>query len=71
MPSTYIEGLIDFCLLSNFNENGAREFAQFAKLRNILAHEYLDIRFEQIRKFIEDAEPGYKKLLEFVEYFVK
>ena len=71
MPSTYIEVLIDFCLLSSFNENEAREFAQFAKLRNILAHEYLDIRFEQIRKFIQDVEPGYKKLLEFVKHFVR
>jgi uncharacterized protein YutE (UPF0331/DUF86 family)/predicted nucleotidyltransferase len=71
MPSTYMEVLIDLCLLSSFNENEAREFAQFAKLRNILAHEYLDIRFEQVRKFIQDAEPGYKKLLEFVKHFVK
>ena len=66
-----MEVLIDFCLLSSFNENEAREFAQFSKVRNILAHEYLDIRFEQVRKFIQDAEPGYKKLLEFVKHFVK
>jgi len=71
MPSTYMEVLLDFCLLSSFNENEAREFAQFAKLRNILAHEYLDIRFEQIKKFIQEAEPGYEKLLEFARNFVK
>jgi uncharacterized protein YutE (UPF0331/DUF86 family) len=71
MPSTYMEVLVDVCLLSSFNENEAREFAQFAKLRNILAHEYLDIRFEQIIKFIQEAGPGYEKLLEFVKNFIK
>jgi uncharacterized protein YutE (UPF0331/DUF86 family)/predicted nucleotidyltransferase len=71
MPSTYMEVLLDFCLLSSFNEDEAREFAQFAKLRNILAHEYLDIRFEQIKRFIQEAEPGYKKILEFVGNFLK
>jgi uncharacterized protein YutE (UPF0331/DUF86 family)/predicted nucleotidyltransferase len=71
MPSTYMEVLLDFCLLSSFNEDEAREFGQFAKLRNILAHEYLDIRFEQIKRFIQEAEPGYKKILEFVGNFLK
>jgi uncharacterized protein YutE (UPF0331/DUF86 family)/predicted nucleotidyltransferase len=71
MPSTYMEVLVDFCLLSSFNENEAREFAQFAKLRNILAHEYLDIRFEQITKFIQEAGPGYQKLLKFGKDFIK
>lgn len=70
MPSTYTEVLLDLCLLTGFDEEGGKEFAQFAKLRNILGHEYLDIRFEKIRNFIGGAESGYKRILEFVKSIV-
>jgi len=38
----------------------------FADLRNILAHEYPDINFEKIKRFIAEAEPVYKELIDFV-----
>lgn len=67
MPSTYLEVLLDFSLIAGLPEKEAVESAQFAKLRNILAHEYLDLRFQQIKKFIEQAEPFYQKLILFVK----
>ena len=45
--------------------------ADFTKLRNILAHEYLDIRFKQIKKFIDDAQPAYQYLLNFAKNLLK
>src|SRR3989344_1629228 len=42
----------------------ADEFASFADLRNLLAHEYLDYRWEHIRTFISSAEKIYPRIIE-------
>jgi len=47
-------------------EEASKKFSKFANLRNILAHEYLDVLFEKIKEFIDEAEPLYKKLIDFV-----
>ncbi len=65
MPATYIEALRDFAIFADFSEEESKKFAQFAKLRNIIAHEYLDIRFEEVKRFIKEAEPFYKKAINF------
>lgn len=67
MPSTYKEVLLNFGFLAGFSELESAKFAQFAKLRNILAHEYLDIRFSRIKKFIQEAKPLYEKLIDFTK----
>lgn len=67
MPDTYKDLLASLSLLSGFDKNLARKLAGFAKLRNLLAHEYLDIRFGQIKKFIDEAGPLYSKLADFVK----
>ena len=54
-------------MLPNFKPETARELASFSKLRNILAHEYLDIRFEQIKKFVYESESSYLELLSYVK----
>ncbi len=56
IPQTYREALRHLSLLDGFPDGTARELSSFAKLRNILAHEYLDVRFESIRRFIDGAE---------------
>ena len=66
IPKTYKETLKMFGILIGFNEDMADKFSEFANLRNILAHEYLDILFEKIKKFIDEAEPVYKNLIGFV-----
>lgn len=71
IPETYRDTLSELSLLEGFEEETARNLASFAKLRNILAHEYLDIRFNQIRKFVDEAEPEYRKLADFVEGLLK
>ncbi|MEA3328856.1 MAG: HepT-like ribonuclease domain-containing protein [Candidatus Omnitrophota bacterium] len=67
IPQTYREVMEELALLDNFDKNSAERLAAFAKLRNILAHEYLDIRFRQIKRFIQESEPAYKELLRFVK----
>ena len=70
IPQTYREILRELSLINDFDQEAAEKLAQFAKLRNILAHEYLDIRFVQIKKFIQESEPAYRQLLDFVKKFV-
>jgi uncharacterized protein YutE (UPF0331/DUF86 family)/predicted nucleotidyltransferase len=67
IPQTYREILEELALLPDFDAETAKKLSQFAKLRNILAHEYLDIRFIQIKKFIDESETVYKKLVDFVK----
>jgi uncharacterized protein YutE (UPF0331/DUF86 family)/predicted nucleotidyltransferase len=47
----------------NFPLKEAERFAEFAKLRNIVAHEYLDIRWKRIESFIKEAEELYSKFI--------
>lgn len=67
IPQTYREALEELSLLDGFDREAAIRLSGFAKLRNILAHEYIDIRFPQIRKFILESEPAYRALLRFVK----
>lgn len=67
IPQTYREILEELFLLPGFDSEAAKKLGQFAKLRNILAHEYVDIRFTQIEAFIQNSESAYKALLDFVK----
>lgn len=70
IPQTYREILQELSLISGFKQETAERLAQFSKLRNILAHEYLDIRFNQIKIFIQESEPVYKELIDFAKNFL-
>lgn len=71
IPQTYREILRELSLVDDFKNETAEKLARFAKLRNILAHEYLDIRFTHIKNFIQESEPAYRELLGFVKNFIK
>lgn len=70
LPQTYRETLKVFGGLYISEEFGEK-FAQFAELRNIIAHEYLDIRWSRIRKFIDAADELYKEFLPRAKEFLK
>lgn len=70
IPQTYREILQELSLIDDFDQETAEKLAQFAKLRNVLAHEYLDIRFVQIKKFIQESESAYRQLFDFVKKFI-
>jgi len=55
IPESYKETLRSFGF-RYFNEEFGNKFSEFAKLRNIIVHEYLDIKWKQIRDFIQKAE---------------
>lgn len=69
LPQTYREAL--FLFVSKFaDENSARDFSQFAELRNIVVHEYLDIKWKRIKDFIEKASRLYPLFIEKAKGFI-
>ena len=70
IPQTYRETL--FCHAIRFmDEDSAQIFSSFAELRNILAHEYLDIKWEKIDNFIKDASRFFPRFIEKTKDFIK
>ncbi len=67
IPETYREVLFDLGSLPGFTEFFGEELSHWAKLRNILAHEYLDIRWNNIKEFIDKAESTFNELVYKVE----
>jgi len=71
MPGTYESALLHFGILLGLSEKEARRFARFAGLRNILAHEYLNINYEKIHCLIKDLPRFYKKFSRFLKDYLK
>ncbi|MCM8787926.1 MAG: DUF86 domain-containing protein [Candidatus Omnitrophica bacterium] len=71
MPKSYKEALVDFGLFFGLKEKEARKFCQIAALRNILAHQYLEILYELIRDFLVNILPLYEKLMVFLKSYIK
>jgi uncharacterized protein YutE (UPF0331/DUF86 family) len=71
LPETYKEILRMLSIMPGISEDTTLRLAAFAKLRNILAHEYLDVRFEQIQRFLAQAQELYATLIVFGRDFLK
>jgi len=71
MPRSYEEALRDFGILTGLTGKKSIKFSRFANLRNILAHEYLDILYSKIQDFIKESPDLYKKILNFLERYLK
>lgn len=70
MPKTYEEAMRDFGILSGLTGDESRRFARLAHLRNILAHEYLEVLYESLRDFIKNSPLLYKKVFAFLERYL-
>lgn len=70
IPDSYREILCDVGLLGDFDEEFGKKLSRWAFLRNIVVHEYLDIRWRNIKEFIAESEPIYRKLLEGVKKII-
>ncbi len=55
IPETYKEILKNFSIFY-FNQDFGEKIAWFAIMRNIITHEYLDVRWKRIKKFLVDGE---------------
>lgn len=70
IPQTYKEILKELGATQHFDEEFGENISQWAVLRNILAHEYLEVRWNSIKKFIQSAEPVYKRLITKIKSFL-
>ena len=68
IPQTYREILRDISLTNLFREELGLKISEWASLRNKLAHEYIDIRWDAIKKFVKESQP---LLIEFTNIIKK
>jgi uncharacterized protein YutE (UPF0331/DUF86 family)/predicted nucleotidyltransferase len=64
VPQTYGETLLRLSALPGFEASDCESMAAFSRLRNLLAHEYLDIRFPRMADFVRTAPSIYHRLAE-------
>jgi len=67
IPETYKNILADLASLPGFDAAIAKRLGESAIMRNILAHEYLDIRFKMISSFLRDTDKTYAYLIKFAQ----
>lgn len=70
MPKSYREALLNFGLFLGLKQDEAKKFSEIADLRNLLAHEYLDILYERIRDFLINISPFYERLISFLKDYI-
>jgi uncharacterized protein YutE (UPF0331/DUF86 family) len=70
LPDTYKELVAAVSLVSGFDKERMKSISEWVRFRNIIAHEYLDIRWVSIRKFIQQSEPLYKSYLKDVKEYL-
>jgi uncharacterized protein YutE (UPF0331/DUF86 family) len=68
---TYREVLFNLSSLPNFTESIGEGLSRWVKLQNILAHEYLDVRWANIKTFIDEATPDFNELVSKVEALLR
>ncbi len=70
VPHTYTDTLKVFGEIY-FDSYFADEFSKFAEFRNIVAHEYLDIRWSRIQNFMKEAPRFYEQFIKKVKQIIK
>lgn len=71
IPSTYREMLHSVGYVNHFSKEVADKLSSWADLRNILAHEYLDITWKSIHNFLKNAEPFFRQFIESAKKLLK
>lgn len=64
VPSTYREIVRQISTFIPLSTKIAEKLSSWTELRNILAHEYLDITWKSISDFLQNSEPYFKQFIE-------
>lgn len=62
LPQTYRETIEELGSVEQIDSDVTDVLSRFARLRNVLAHEYLDLRFTRIQRFLRFGPKTYAKL---------
>lgn len=63
LPDTYRSIVKNLSLIPGFSAENMEKLTEWVGLRNIISHEYLDIRWSSIKRFISETEPLYMAFL--------
>ena len=64
IPDTYKAIVKNLPLIPCFSASNMEKLAEWVSLRNIISHEYLDVRWTSIKRFISETDPLYKHFLD-------
>jgi len=70
IPDTYRENMVRAALFFELDEKFVEKFEKWVKLRNILVHEYLDVKWKRISDFIQNSEPYFKSFIDASKKFL-
>ncbi len=71
IPQTYKAILKELAFLDGFDESVASKIARFSDMRNLLVHEYLDLRFALLDTFVKEGEPLYGYLIKYAKDMIE
>ena len=71
LPDNYKEIVSSISAIEDLKTVDAESLSGWVRFRNIIAHEYLDIRWTSIQRFIRETEPLYKALLKNVKEYLR
>lgn len=67
IPDTYREYFVTLYIANLIDKDTADKLSDGVRLRNVLAHQYLDIRWDRINKFLKGDWEHYEKFLSFLK----
>lgn len=70
IPDTYKEAMIQMGAAGFLSEDLAQQLAEMTRLRNILAHQYLDIRWASLQNFIRESPKVLDQFLKKIEQLI-
>jgi len=70
IPDYYRDVFVQLGLLPQFSLLDVEKFTGWVKLRSILAHEYLDIKWRRINDFATESRPHFGSFIEGAKKFL-
>lgn len=71
LPDNYKDIVLSVSAVKELGISSAEPLSRWVKFRNIISHEYLDIRWASIKRFIGETEPLYKDFLHKVKSYLE
>lgn len=71
IPNSYREIILKLGEIETIDEELAKSIAEIARLRNVLAHQYLDIKWSYVTTFITDKINDVYKFIDAVNKYVE
>lgn len=71
LPDTYREVVKHLSLIEGFDSELMERLSRGVSLRNIISHEYLDIRWSSIKRFITETQPLFESFCKTVKNYLE